>query len=60
MITANTQDYKGQSPLIGKNDVWGNWEAGNFFRKIENRDPRKLKIKLSKAVKFFKSDRWGL
>jgi hypothetical protein len=60
MITTNTQDYKGQVPLIGEVTPWGNWEAGNFYRRIENRDPKKIKVKLSKLIKFFKSERWGL
>lgn len=60
MITTNTQDYKGHSPLVGEMDPCGNWKAGQFYRSIENRDPKKLKIKLSPLVKFFKSKRWGL
>jgi hypothetical protein len=60
MITTNTQDYRGESPLIGHNDIWGNWAAGQFFRRIENRDPKKLKLKLAPGFKTYPSKRWGL
>jgi len=59
MMTRNTQWYLGDSPLIGEKDAWGNWAAEQFYRNIENRDPKKLKLKLAPGFISKKSCRWS-